>query len=81
MTTNLTTTIAIFDSRTPNMTYLKTAEGQAHFKLNGTDQSVDRFFCSIASLEVFRGWEGVIEISHQGFTLSANGSVEVTTLL
>ena len=82
LTTNLTT-IAIFDSRTPNMTYLKMAEGQALFKFSGTDQPVNSSFCSIASVEVFRGWEGAIEINHRGFTLSDNGSVEVkvTTIL
>ena len=30
--------------------------------------------CQISSLEVYRGREQVIEISHQGFSLSDNGS-------
>ena len=59
------------------MTYLKTAVGRALFKLNGTTQSVSSSFCSIASLEVFRGWEQAIEINYQGFTLSGSGSIEV----
>ena len=62
------------------MTYLKTAYGRAFFRFNGTDQLVNSSFCSIDSLEVFRGWEQAIEISHQGFTLRNNGSIEVKPL-
>ena len=37
----------------------------------------DTSFCNISSLEVYRGREQVIEINHQGFFLSENGSIEV----
>ena len=47
------------------------------FHFNGTDQPVNSSFCHIASLEVFRGWEQAIQISHSGFSLSDNGTVEV----
>ena len=38
---------------------------------------VNSSFCHIASLEVYRGREQAIEISHQGFTLSYGGTIEV----
>ena len=75
--TSSLTSVAVLDSRTLNMTYLRTADGHALFKFNGTDRSVNSTFCSIASLEVFRGWNQVIEISHQGFILNCNGTIGV----
>ena len=39
--------------------------------------NADTSFCNISSLEVYRGREQVIKISHQGFSLSDNGSFEV----
>ena len=47
------------------------------FGFNGTSQTVNGSFCTISSLEVYRGREQAIEISHQGFSLSDNGSIEV----
>ena len=47
------------------------------FGFNGTNQIVNSSFCNISSLEVYRGREQAFEISHQGFTLSFNGSIEV----
>lgn len=47
------------------------------FGFNGTNQSVNSSFCNISSLEVYRGMEQAIEISHQGFSLGDNGSIEV----
>ena len=46
-------------------------------KLNSTDQIVNRSFCCISGLEVYQGRKQVIEISHQGFSLSNNGNVKV----
>ena len=37
--------------------------------------------CQISSLEVYRGREQAIEISHQGFSLSENGNIKVLQLL
>ena len=37
----------------------------------------DKSFCNISSLEVYRRREQAIEISHQGFSLSENGTIEV----
>ena len=58
--------------------------GDANFKehivifgFNGTNRTVNGSFCTISSLEVYRGREQAIEISHQGFSLSYNGSIEV----
>ena len=34
-------------------------------------------FCDISSLEVYRGKEQATEISHEGFCLSDDGSIEV----
>ena len=48
------------------------------FGFNGTNQSVNSSFCSISSLEVYRGIrQQAIEISHQGFSLGDNGSIQV----
>ena len=47
------------------------------FGFNGTNQRVNSSFCSISSLEVYRGRQQPIEISHQGFSLGDNGSVQV----
>ena len=50
------------------------------FYFNGTDQPVNSTFCHIASLEVFRGWEQAIEVDHDGFSLSDNGTIRVQCL-
>ena len=47
------------------------------FGFNGTNQRVNSSVCNISSLEVYRGREQAIEISHEGFSLNGNGSVEV----
>ena len=47
------------------------------FGFNGTNQTVNSSFCNISSLEVYRGRQQAIEISHLGFSLSDNGSIEV----
>ena len=47
------------------------------FGFSGTNQTVNSSFCSISSLEVYRGRQQAIEISHQGFSLGDSGSIEV----
>ena len=48
------------------------------FKFNNmTDQLVNSSFCHIISLEVYRGRKEAIQIRHDGFYLSINGSVDV----
>ena len=47
------------------------------FGFNGTNQTVNSSFCQISSLEVYRGRDQAIEISHQGFSLGDNGSIQV----
>ena len=42
-----------------------------------TGQPVNSSICQISSLEVYRGREQAIEISHQGFSLSDDYSIEV----
>ena len=37
--------------------------------------------CHISSLEVYRGREQAIEISHGGFSLSSNGTIKVYIIL
>ena len=73
------TTIAAFDfsSAMPKFAYLQSTSYTKIFKFNETDQPVNSSFCTISSLEVYWGREQVIEISHQGFLLNNNGSVEV----
>ena len=44
---------------------------------NETDELVSSSFCHIASLEVYRGREQAIEINHDGFSLSDNGTIQV----
>ena len=51
------------------------------FKFNRTDQLMNSSFCHISSLEVYRGREQAIDISHEGFSLSENGSIKVKVIL
>ena len=44
------------------------------------EEHVDGSVCQISSLEVYRGRQRAIEISHQGFSLNGNGSIEVYRL-
>ena len=44
-------------------------------------QSLNSSSCQISSLEVYRGREQAFEISHQGFSLSDNGTIQVHKLL
>ena len=62
-----------------NVTYLVVDDPNesARFSFNVTDQKVNGSFCHIASLEVYRGREQAIEISHHGFTLNDSGAIEV----
>ena len=48
------------------------------FGFNETKQPVNSSFCQISSLEVYRGREQAIEISHEGFSLNGSGSIEVS---
>ena len=63
-----------------NISYLLIRERNIpeRFYFNGTNQLVDNC-CHIDSLEVYRGREQAIEISHDGFSLTENGTVEVQT--
>jgi hypothetical protein len=45
--------------------------------INGAHRLVNRSLCQIASLEVYRGRDQIIEISHGGLSLSENGRVKV----
>ena len=47
------------------------------FGFNRTNQMVKSSVCNISSLEVYRGRQQAIEISHQGFSLGDNGSIQV----
>ena len=47
------------------------------FGFNETNQPVNSSFCNISNLEVYRGKEQAIEISHQGFFINDSGSIEV----
>ena len=74
--------IEIFQSPKANTTYVLVADdyttnNSAIFKFNGTNQLVNNSLCHISSLEVYRGREQAIEISHQGFSVSNNGNIEV----
>ena len=47
---------------------------------NSTEKLVNSSICNISSLEVYRGREQAIEISHDGFILDNSGSIEVISL-
>ena len=68
----------LFNSNS-NFTFLmvggKNINGMFYF--NGTDQLVEKTSCQIVSLEVYRGREQTIQISHHGFSLTDDGAVEV----
>ena len=57
------------------------ADGSATFYFKDTEQSINKSVCDIDSLEVYRGREHAIKISHNGFTLSNSGAFEVSHLL
>ena len=48
---------------------------------NSTKKPLNNSMCNISSLEVYRGREQAIEISHQGFSLGDSGSIQVYKLL
>ena len=52
-------------------------EFEATFHFREANQTINSSVCDIASLEVYRGGKQAIRISHQGFTLSKNGSIKV----
>ena len=75
---HLTTIAAFYFSLAmPKFAYLQSTSYTKMFKFNITNQLVNSSLCAISSLEVYRGREQVIEISHKGFFLSDNGSIEV----
>ena len=45
--------------------------------VNNTDQLISSSVCHITSLEVYRGRRQITEISHDGFSLSERGQVQV----
>ena len=54
------------------------ASGGAMFYFRDTEQPINKSVCAIDSLEVYRGREQAIKISHNGFTLSNSGAFEVS---
>ena len=54
------------------------ADGGAIFYFKDTEQPINKSVCDIDSLEVYRGREQAIKISHDGFTLSNSGTFEVS---
>ena len=64
--------VVVLDSRTPNITYLISVDDKhASERFNYSSS------CHIASLEVYRGRDQAIGISHSGFSLSDNGAIQV----
>ena len=76
-------TIAFLQFNTSNIVSLLVRNedtlSNARFHFNDTDQLVNNSACHIDSLEVYRGREQAIEISHDGFSLTENGTIEVPT--
>ena len=76
---NLTVIVDLDSKAMSNITSLKEASGiTTKFKFNITDQPVNSSFCQITSLEVYRGKKQAIQISNDGFSLSINGTVDVS---
>ena len=74
--------IMVINSQNSSVIYLKTnINDRSTFIFNDTKQIVNNSFCAISNLEVYRGRKQAIEISHKGFLLSGNGSIEVETIL
>ena len=66
------------NNKSSSVIYLETNFGYiSRFIFNDTKQLVNSSFCSISSLEVYRGRRQAIEINHEGFSLNDNGSIEV----
>jgi hypothetical protein len=57
---------------------IASADGGAMFYFEDIEQPINKSVCDIASLEVYRGREQAIKISHNGFTLSNSGTFEVS---
>ena len=53
------------------------ADRDAIFHFKEASQAISSSLCQISSLEVYRGREQVIKISHEGFLLNGSGSIEV----
>ena len=56
---------------------LRDRESPEIFQFNDTDLTLNNYHCNISKLEVFRGWNQTFEISHSGFYLSVDATVEV----
>ena len=49
----------------------------AIFHFREANQTINSSACHISSLEVYRGMKQEIKISHNGFSLNDNGTIEV----
>ena len=78
---NLTTTLAFRNQSEHIFKQLKIVDASltdaAVAIINSTHQFVNGSLCQIASLEVYRGRDQIIEISHDGLSLRENGMVKV----
>ena len=74
--------IALLDSNASIVTHLRTdsLDQISRFYFNETKQILNNSFCQVASLEVYRGKEQAIEISHDGFSLNDDGNIEVNSI-
>ena len=76
---HLTAIVFIDSLNTSIVTHLRadSRDQISRFHFSETLQALNNSFCQVASLEVYRGREQAIEISHDGFSLNDNGSIEV----
>ena len=72
--------VASTSSSTSTLVVDASTGGGATFYFRDTEQLINKSVCDIDSLEVYRGREQAIEISHDGFTLSNSGTFEVSHL-
>ena len=81
---NLTTALVFINQSGSKLDQLKIADrstsqidAAVSIIINGTHQLINESLCQIASLEVYRGRNQIIEISHNGLSLSEGGTVQV----
>ena len=70
--------VASASSSTSTLVVDAGAGGGAMFYFRDTEQPINESVCDIDSLEVYRGREQAIKISHHGFSLSISGAFEVS---
>ena len=73
----LTSIIHAVNGTSKLQTFSGDTTSDAKVILENSEVQVNQSVCNISSLEVYRGREQAIEISHKGFSLGNLGTIEV----